>query len=206
MRERYFRAIAFAVFATLGLMVGGFVMGYGTALLSAPSPAPVILPTLAPTPQNTPEGAPDIGSSPAGTADAGQYMDATAGQITPVPNPSPNVAPSAGGLELSLESVDVNSAQGGIEIVIHLHNRTGREANLSFWPEDDLALADDRGRRYPLRWAEYDGVVRVPAGESLRLVRAFFEGIPEDGTSYLAIKVKHPPQLPERSWQVPLTP
>lgn len=206
MRERYLRAILFAAFATLGLMVGGFIMGYGTALLSAPPQAPLVLPTLAPTPQ--PTSVDSAGTEPlgAGGSEPAHGVDATPGQIAPDPAPTSDVTPSVGGLELSLETVDVNSGQGGIEIVIHLHNSTGREVYLSFGPENDLTLTDDNGRHYPLRWAEYDGIVRVPAYGSLRLVRAFFDGLPSERAEYLTIKVKHPPQLPESSWDVPLNP
>lgn len=206
MRERYLRAIAFAIFATLGLMVGGFILGYGAALLSTPSQDPVVLPTLVPTPQGTPVEMSGVDSSRAGAGDPGADMDTTPGPVTPSPAPSPGIAPPITEVELSLETVDLNNAQGGIEIVILLHNRTDREINLSFWPEDDLVLTDDQGRRYPLRWAEYDGIVIAPAGGSLRLVRAFFDGLPVESVEHLTVRVKHPPQLRENSWQVPLTP
>lgn len=206
MRERYFRAILFAFFATVGLMVGGFVVGYGAALLSAPSPPPVALPTLAPTPQGSPTPAEAVPAAVTPTAQPTPTPGPTNPPARAIPSPAPTLygESEGGGLYLSLESLDVNAAQGGVEVVIHLYNGTGRDVNFSFSPGYDMWLVDSLGRRYELRWAEYDGVVRAPAGGDLRLVRAFFGGLPGEGAEYLTVRVKHLPQLPEHDWQVPL--
>ncbi len=210
MRERYLRAIWFALFATVGLIVGGFVVGYGAALLSAPPLAPVVLPTVAAgvqaepgtsTPTDTPWMSDDAMAVPAGRTPAptvGTYPAMT----VPPAAPSPRGETGSVGLEASLESVDVNPALGGVEVILDLHNDAGESVSFSFWPDSDLVLSDSDGRRYALRWAEYDGVVAVPANGTIRLVRAFFAGLPGEDTEYITVKVSHPPQLPERRWQV----
>ena len=210
MRERYLRAIWFALFATVGLMVGGFVIGYGAALLSAPPSAPVVLPTVAAgvevqpgtsTPSDTPWMSDDATAMPAGRTPApmaGTYPTRT----VPPMAPSPWDETEGGGLAASLVSIDVNPSLGGVEVVLDLHNDAGEGVSFSFWPDSDLALSDSDGRRYTLRWAEYDGVVVVPPNSSVRLVRAFFAGLPGEDTEYITVEVSHPPQLPERRWQV----
>ena len=205
MRERYLRALSFAIFATIGLIVGGFVIGYGAALLSLPSPAPVLLPTLAPTPASALDSTTPT-SGTISTAPPGPNLELTAPAALAIPSHSsnPNERAAEDGLRLALENLDVNSALGGIEVAILLHNGTERGMSFSFKPETDLDLVDSLGHHYILRWAEYEGEVKVPAGGSIRLVRAFFDGVPSEDVQSLTVGVKHPPQLPEFSWTVDL--
>ncbi|HEX2987133.1 MAG TPA: hypothetical protein VHS06_03070 [Chloroflexota bacterium] len=235
--ERQLRAIWFALFATTGLIVGGFVIGYGVALLGAPAPsgAPAVvpLPTLAPVLPGTDHatGVDGDGGASGSTASAAAtpVSDASAdvttvagvgGQPRLVTTPTVPVSESrdtstdfslpaehtiGNGLVVSLESIDVNTAQGGVELLLELRNGSQRGVTFSFLPESDLSVTDGQGQSYDMRWSEYVGMVSVAPGEKVQLVRAFFAGLPSNGTHHLLVRVGHAPQLPESSWWVPVS-
>lgn len=187
MTDRMLRAIWFALFASVGLTVGGFVMGYGAAMLGSPGPpdaAPAaVLPTL--------EATPDAGLAADGKTSTLE------GEL--------DTSSEAPGLVTSLESLDVNTVLGGVELSIRLDNNSNQEVSFSFSPSTDLSVTDDLGRRYALGWAEFDGAVKVPPRGRVRLVRAFFSGLPDEEARHLVVEVAHPPQLPRSSWQVPVS-
>ncbi len=217
MKERHLRAAWFALFASVGLILGGFIIGYGTALIGGPTPTSIpvkALPTLASTP--------DPGTTIATSVDriwGGVVPDRAEGTATPAAEatgavPSPSVAStgtfpqeqSAGaGLAVSLENVDVNPAQGGVEVSLRLRNRSSRGISFSFSPTTDLSVTDAMGRRYDLRWVEFQGGVKVDPQQEAPLARAFFAGPMDEGSHYLTVRAGHPPQLPEVSWQIPLS-
>ncbi len=237
MSEHHLRAIWFAIFATTALIVGGFAIGYGVALMGAPglqgAPVRAPLPTLAPASDGTDratgvnEGGGDAGggaqSVAAPVSDA--RVDATAavgaegqrgaaatsaaptsgGGDSPVVFSLPAEHSLGNGLVVSLESIDVNSAQGGVELLLELQNSSQRGVTFSFLPESDLSVTDGQGQSYNLRWSEYVGTISVAPGEKVRLVRAFFDGLPSSGTHHLLVRVGHAPQLAESSWWVPVS-
>ena len=135
MTDRMLRAMWFALFASVGLMVGGFIMGYGAAMLGGPdrtdADTAAVLPTLE------------------ATADAEPTTSAALGAFDGAPDASSR-APE---LVASLESIDVNTVLGGVELSIRLDNGSSREASFSFSPSTDLSVVDDLGRRYALGWA-----------------------------------------------------
>ncbi|MHB0868806.1 MAG: hypothetical protein ACYC66_02225 [Chloroflexota bacterium] len=217
MKERHLRAAWFALFASVGLILGGFIIGYGTALLGEPGPDPApargVLPTLAATPGPGTTLATSVervrGGETLGRAEgtATPAMGESAPPSTPPPT-SPGSFPleqSAGaGLALSLDNVDVDREQGGVEVILHLRNRSNRGVVFSFSPATDLSVVDERGRRFDLRWVEFDGMVKVDPEQETRLARAFFAGPIDQGSRQLTVRAGHPPQLPEVSWEIPL--
>ncbi len=217
MPEPVLRAMWFALFASVALILGGFTVGYGTAMLAGHLAAPIAtlppLPTVAPEPVSGMDiarhnGAVVEGSAPEAVARA-PAPTAVASSAPTVPATPQGAAPQGAGtaadLTVSLDGIDVNAAQGGVEIVLQLHNNSSRSISFSFWPAADLALSDDRGRRYELRWCEFEGAVQVPPKETVRLARAFFAGTPDQNARYVTVAVGHRPQLPPSSWEVPLS-
>ncbi|MGE5618992.1 MAG: hypothetical protein ACM3US_06995 [Sphingomonadaceae bacterium] len=218
MKERHLRAAWFALFASVGLILGGFIIGYGTALLGGPEAEPTravsALPTLASTP--TPGTAFATSVDHAGGEGADGRAEPSAAPAEEMPGPTSTPPPASrgsfpqeqsvgAGLSLSLDNVDVNREQGGVEVVLLLSNRSSRGVVFSFSPATDLSVVDGQGRRFELRWVEFDGIVKLDPQQGTRLARAYFAGPLDQDSRYLTVKAGHPPQLPEVSWQIPLS-
>jgi hypothetical protein len=237
MGERQLRAIWFALFATTALIVGGFVIGYGVALLGTPGLEATQLrhplPTLAPTATGTDHAtgvnggggtigrgdqssATPVSSERADAASVASVGGQTGSAATPTAPPSavdeasgdsslPAEHLVGNGLVVSLESIDINTAQGGVELLLELRNGSQRGVSFSFLPESDLSVTDGQGQIYNLRWSQYDGTISVAPGEKVQLVRAFFAGLPSNEAHHLLVRVGHAPQLAESSWWVSIS-
>ncbi len=117
----------------------------------------------------------------------------------PTPQPSASVVPlppsdPPGPLALTLANVEPSSALGGIQVDLELHNGLASDLVFQFDPSSQLSAVDNLGRSYQVRWAQYDGTVRVAPGATARLTRAFLSGpIAEDQTAWLRVTLRQVP-------------
>jgi len=172
------------IVAALGLAL---IVGVMTALQIAPG-----APTTA-----VPGQAIEQSTKPGATA---QPTPATI-RATPAARPTATATP-AQPVALSLASVEQEPSQGGVIVTLDVANRTASALNFQLAPENDLQVTDAAGREWPLRWASYNGGLKVPAGQSTQLVRAFIAGDLTHARWPLTVTARHVPQVGEISWKV----
>lgn len=108
-------------------------------------------------------------------------------------------------VSVTLTSAEVNRQLGGVVVVMAILNNSASDLNFIFSPEQSMAVVDNRGSKFNLKWAEYAGIMNVARGKQVRLVEAFFEGpLSDAATNRLTISVANVPEFGGASWQVPL--
>lgn len=120
---------------------------------------------------------------------------------TPAARPTATATP-AQPVALSLASVEQEPSQGGLIVTLDVANRTASALSFQLAPENDLQVTDAAGRDWPLRWASYNGALKVPAGQSAQLVRAFIAGDLSHARWPLTVTARHVPQVGEISWKI----
>ena len=106
------------------------------------------------------------------------------GAIAPAPGqppPPPPTVAASGPISLSVENVQPSSGLGGVQIDLILHNARAVDLVFQFDPDAQLSAADELGRPYHVRWAQYNGTVHVGPDATVRLARVFLEGPIADG-------------------------
>jgi hypothetical protein len=105
----------------------------------------------------------------------------------------PTVAPS-GPIALTLANPQPSSGLGGIQVDLMIQNDRSTNLVFRFDPNAQLSAEDNLNRPYRVRWAQYDGVVRVAPHTTTRLARVFFEGPVADArASWLTVVVRQVP-------------
>jgi len=116
----------------------------------------------------------------------------------------PTVAQS-GPIALSLANSLPSSGLGGVQVDLIVENQRGTDLVFRFDPNAQIAAADNLGRAYRVRWAQYDGVVRVGPQQQTRLARVFLEGPMADArATWLTVTVTQVPGAPALRNVVPL--
>lgn len=119
------------------------------------------------------------------------------GVPTPVvTHPSVAVPPlvANGPITLTVENPRPSSALGGVQVDLLIQNARSDELAFQFDPGTQLTAIDNLGRPYHLRWAQYEGIVRVPPNQTARLARVFFEGpISDDRSAWLKVELRQVP-------------
>jgi hypothetical protein len=101
----------------------------------------------------------------------------TASQNTP----TQPAATATGPLSLTANNAISSSSEGGVQIDLELSNQLSTDLAFSFDPNTQVEATDSLGRPFQVRWAQYDGVIRVPSQQSVRLARVFLGGPVNDG-------------------------
>lgn len=119
---------------------------------------------------------------------------------TPTPAPTPTPGPA---LRATLETAQVDSRASGVEIAISL--TSDRAQTLTFDPQIDLSVTDNRGSRYSLVWADYRQTIALEPRRPTPLVRALFRGPITDPTTTdvrIALHLSEP--VEPAQWTVPV--
>ncbi|MBI2863688.1 MAG: hypothetical protein HYX94_03900 [Chloroflexi bacterium] len=147
---------------------------------------------------------------PASAARPTQIIASGAAAPAPAAEPDKSVS-GVGGMitqnkiSLTLTAAEPNSELGGVLVTMFILNNTAGDLSFLFSPERQLTVVDSRGTRYNLRWAEYNGNMKVARGQQVQLVKAFFDGPVADPLgSKLTISVAGLSEFGGANWQVPL--
>ncbi len=119
------------------------------------------------------------------------------------PRPPPTVAPGP----VSVAAIDPlpSTELGGVQVDLDLHNQQASELLMRFDPNAQIAATDNLGRPYQVRWAQYGGIVRVPARGSSHLARIFLSGPIDTGhPSWVHVVVSQVPGGGSISTNVPV--
>ncbi len=118
--------------------------------------------------------------------------------------PVPTIA-QPGPIAFTLDNPLPSSELGGIQVDLMVANQRPTDLVFRFDPNAQLAASDNLGRAYRVRWAQYDGIVRVGPHQTTRLARVFFEGPITDGrAAWLDVEVSQVPGAPRLRNVVPL--
>jgi hypothetical protein len=119
--------------------------------------------------------------------------------------PTQPVATADGPVNLTAVNAIPSSAQGGVQVDLELNNQLTTDLSFPFDPNTQIAATDSLGRPYQVRWAQYDGVIRVPTQSSVRLARVFLGGPVNDGhPTWLRVVVTRIPGSGPLSTALPL--
>jgi hypothetical protein len=100
-------------------------------------------------------------------------------QIQPPP-PVPNLG-SGGPVSLSVANAEPDTQLGGVQVDLMLHNGQAADLALRFDPNRQLTAVDNLGRPWSVRWAQYDGQLKVGSDQTVRLAQVFFAGPIDSG-------------------------
>lgn len=104
----------------------------------------------------------------------------------------PTIAP--GPVSLTVTNPLPNPALGGVQVDLLVHNQTTSDLTFQFSPNDQITAEDNLNRPYQVRWAQYDGIVRVAPGATVRLARMFLSGpIATGNPAWLSVTVHQVP-------------
>lgn len=105
----------------------------------------------------------------------------------------PTIAQS-GPIALTLANSLPSSGLGGIQVDLMVVNERDTDLVFRFDPNAQITASDNLGRAYHVRWAQYDGVVRVGPQQESRLARVFLEGPVADArATWLSVTVTQVP-------------
>jgi hypothetical protein len=111
-------------------------------------------------------------------------------QIAP---PTPPSVP-AGAISLVASNPIPSTELGGVQVDLAVSNQQPSELLLHFDPNVQVTAADNLGRLYQVRWAQYAGETHVPAHATVHLTRLFLSGpIATGDPAWLAVVVHQVP-------------
>jgi hypothetical protein len=116
-------------------------------------------------------------------------VDTTARPAPPPPPPD-----STGPVTASVINPLPSSELGGVQVDVQIQNTQATDLVFQFDPNHQLSAVDNLSHTYYVRWAQYDGTVRVPAHSSAQLARVFFGGPIDNGNpAWLKITLRQVP-------------
>jgi hypothetical protein len=128
-----------------------------------------------------------------------------------MPQPAAQSAPSSppstadGAISLAVLNPVANSGGGGVQVDLEMNNGQASDMTFAFDPNVQVIAADSLGRPYDVKWAQYDGNVRIPAQSSGHLATVFLSGPINDGhPTWLRVEVRKVPGVGPISATVPL--
>lgn len=111
----------------------------------------------------------------------------------------------AGPVALTLANPQPNSALGGIQVDLMVHNAQSKDLVFQFDPNAQITAEDNLHRPYHVQWAQYAGKVHVGPHATVRLARVFFSGpIADAQASYLTVSLRQVPGATQLRNVIPL--
>lgn len=113
---------------------------------------------------------------------------------TTQPTPPPPPADSTGPVTASVLNPLPSSELGGVQVDLQIQNTQATDLVFQFDPNNQLTAVDNLSHTYYVRWAQYDGTVRIPAHSSAQLARVFFGGPIDNGNpAWLKVTLRQVP-------------